>query len=123
MFRLVWFSVGDMIATVVELSSVVVIVAVGNMLRKLHTSDPVCVCVCVHSDMKNAVIGNNKQKANLIVLGAVPRCLSPFTCFPHLLSFPSPQLNLQAQLNGSVDCVCLSPGYCICSSRARPAQS
>jgi len=23
--------------------------------------------------MKNAVIGNNKQKANLIVLGAVPR--------------------------------------------------
>ncbi|KAA8593105.1 hypothetical protein FQN60_018560, partial [Etheostoma spectabile] len=23
-------------------------------------------------DMKNAVIGNNKQKANLIVLGAVP---------------------------------------------------
>uniref|UniRef100_A0A673XQA4 Armadillo repeat-containing protein 8 n=1 Tax=Salmo trutta TaxID=8032 RepID=A0A673XQA4_SALTR len=27
-------------------------------------------------DMKNAVIGNNKQKANLIVLGAVPRYLS-----------------------------------------------
>lgn len=26
--------------------------------------------------MKNAVIGNNKQKANLIVLGAVPRYLS-----------------------------------------------
>uniref|UniRef100_A0AAY4EW91 Armadillo repeat-containing protein 8 n=1 Tax=Denticeps clupeoides TaxID=299321 RepID=A0AAY4EW91_9TELE len=26
-------------------------------------------------DMKNAVIGNNKQKANLIVLGAVPRLL------------------------------------------------
>nr|XP_009923876.1 PREDICTED: armadillo repeat-containing protein 8-like [Haliaeetus albicilla] len=25
--------------------------------------------------MKNAVIGNNKQKANLIVLGAVPRLL------------------------------------------------
>lgn len=27
--------------------------------------------------MKNAVIGNNKQKANLIVLGAVPRCVHP----------------------------------------------
>ncbi|XP_044885305.1 armadillo repeat-containing protein 8 isoform X4 [Mauremys mutica] len=27
-------------------------------------------------DMKNAVIGNNKQKANLIVLGAVPRMVS-----------------------------------------------
>lgn len=26
--------------------------------------------------MKNAVIGNNKQKANLIVLGAVPRSVS-----------------------------------------------
>lgn len=36
----------------------------------------VCVCVCAHSDMKNAVIGNNKQKANLIVLGAVPRYVS-----------------------------------------------
>jgi len=34
--------------------------------------------------MKNAVIGNNKQKANLIVLGAVPRyvlCYSPFHWF------------------------------------------
>lgn len=30
------------------------------------------------SDMKNAVIGNNKQKANLIVLGAVPRFVSSF---------------------------------------------
>lgn len=28
------------------------------------------------SDMKNAVIGNNKQKSNLIVLGAVPRYVS-----------------------------------------------
>lgn len=35
------------------------------------------VFVCLHSDMKNAVIGNNKQKANLIVLGAVPRYESP----------------------------------------------
>lgn len=35
------------------------------------------VFVCFHSDMKNAVIGNNKQKANLIVLGAVPRYESP----------------------------------------------
>lgn len=32
--------------------------------------------VSYFSDMKNAVIGNNKQKANLIVLGAVPRCVS-----------------------------------------------
>lgn len=36
------------------------------------------------SDMKNAVIGNNKQKANLIVLGAVPRystrLLADFLC-------------------------------------------
>ncbi|GAB5576809.1 armadillo repeat-containing protein 8 isoform X2 [Prionailurus iriomotensis] len=29
----------------------------------------------LYQDMKNAVIGNNKQKANLIVLGAVPRLL------------------------------------------------
>ena len=85
--RLVWFSIGDMIATVVELSSVV-IVAVGNMLRKLHTSDSDH--LCVHSDMKNAVIGNNKQKANLIVLGAVPRCLSLFTCFLIFLFLLSP---------------------------------
>lgn len=35
------------------------------------------VFVCFRSDMKNAVIGNNKQKANLIVLGAVPRYESP----------------------------------------------
>lgn len=32
--------------------------------------------MCTCSDMKNAVIGNNKQKANLIVLGAVPRYVS-----------------------------------------------
>lgn len=31
------------------------------------------VCFLIYRDMKNAVIGNNKQKANLIVLGAVPR--------------------------------------------------
>ncbi|XP_025026856.1 armadillo repeat-containing protein 8-like [Python bivittatus] len=31
-------------------------------------------------DMKNAVIGNNKQKANLIVLGAVPRYV---LCYSH----------------------------------------
>lgn len=49
----------------------------------------VCVSVCLHSDMKNAVIGNNKQKANLIVLGAVPR----YVCIP----FPiTPSFSLSA---------------------------
>lgn len=36
----------------------------------------ICVFLSPSSDMKNAVIGNNKQKANLIVLGAVPRYVS-----------------------------------------------
>ncbi len=36
----------------------------------------VIMCMSVLRDMKNAVIGNNKQKANLIVLGAVPRYVS-----------------------------------------------
>lgn len=38
-----------------------------------------CLLICVFdfSDMKNAVIGNNKQKSNLIVLGAVPRYSAP----------------------------------------------
>lgn len=37
--------------------------------------------------MKNAVIGNNKQKANLIVLGAVPRYITvkPSFCSQHAL--------------------------------------
>lgn len=37
--------------------------------------------------MKNAVIGNNKQKANLIVLGAVPRYITvkPSFCSKHAL--------------------------------------
>lgn len=36
-------------------------------------------------DMKNAVIGNNKQKANLIVLGAVPRyvCCQSLFCYSY----------------------------------------
>lgn len=34
-------------------------------------------------DMKNAVIGNNKQKANLIVLGAVPRYVCYHPLFYH----------------------------------------
>lgn len=38
------------------------------------------------SDMKNAVIGNNKQKSNLIVLGAVPRYFSPYSMLLLLLS-------------------------------------
>uniref|UniRef100_W5M9E2 Armadillo repeat-containing protein 8 n=1 Tax=Lepisosteus oculatus TaxID=7918 RepID=W5M9E2_LEPOC len=41
-------------------------------------------------DMKNAVIGNNKQKANLIVLGAVPRLL-------YLLQQPSSSTALRAE--------------------------
>ncbi|KAL4616594.1 armadillo repeat-containing protein 8 isoform X1 [Arapaima gigas] len=41
-------------------------------------------------DMKNAVIGNNKQKANLIVLGAVPRLL-------YLLQQPSSSLELRTE--------------------------
>ncbi|XP_038154410.1 armadillo repeat-containing protein 8 [Cyprinodon tularosa] len=41
-------------------------------------------------DMKNAVIGNNKQKANLIVLGAVPRLL-------YLLQQSSSSLQLRAE--------------------------
>nr|XP_057938795.1 armadillo repeat-containing protein 8 isoform X3 [Doryrhamphus excisus] len=41
-------------------------------------------------DMKNAVIGNNKQKANLIVLGAVPRLL-------YLLQQSSSSLELKTE--------------------------
>uniref|UniRef100_A0A8C9U9U4 Armadillo repeat-containing protein 8 n=1 Tax=Scleropages formosus TaxID=113540 RepID=A0A8C9U9U4_SCLFO len=41
-------------------------------------------------DMKNAVIGNNKQKANLIVLGAVPRLL-------YLLQQPTSSLELRTE--------------------------
>ncbi|XP_017287309.1 armadillo repeat-containing protein 8 [Kryptolebias marmoratus] len=41
-------------------------------------------------DMKNAVIGNNKQKANLIVLGAVPRLL-------YLLQQSSSNLQLRTE--------------------------
>lgn len=41
--------------------------------------------MCTCSDMKNAVIGNNKQKANLIVLGAVPRSVSSVCSRPHCL--------------------------------------
>ncbi|XP_019723257.1 armadillo repeat-containing protein 8 isoform X1 [Hippocampus comes] len=41
-------------------------------------------------DMKNAVIGNNKQKANLIVLGAVPRLL-------YLLQQTSSSLELRTE--------------------------
>ncbi|XP_072253661.1 armadillo repeat-containing protein 8 isoform X2 [Leuresthes tenuis] len=41
-------------------------------------------------DMKNAVIGNNKQKANLIVLGAVPRLL-------YLLQQSSSSLQLRTE--------------------------
>ncbi|XP_051564683.1 armadillo repeat-containing protein 8 isoform X4 [Myxocyprinus asiaticus] len=41
-------------------------------------------------DMKNAVIGNNKQKANLIVLGAVPRLL-------YLLQQSSSSLDLRTE--------------------------
>ncbi|XP_067265893.1 armadillo repeat-containing protein 8 isoform X3 [Chanodichthys erythropterus] len=41
-------------------------------------------------DMKNAVIGNNKQKANLIVLGAVPRLL-------YLLQQSSSSLELRTE--------------------------
>ncbi|XP_066543319.1 armadillo repeat-containing protein 8 isoform X1 [Amia ocellicauda] len=41
-------------------------------------------------DMKNAVIGNNKQKANLIVLGAVPRLL-------YLLQQPSSSAGLRTE--------------------------
>jgi hypothetical protein len=39
-------------------------------------------------DMKNAVIGNNKQKANLIVLGAVPR----YVCCPTYSVIPAESL-------------------------------
>lgn len=41
--------------------------------------------MCTCSDMKNAVIGNNKQKANLIVLGAVPRSVSSVCSQSHCL--------------------------------------
>uniref|UniRef100_A0A8C1Z6L0 Armadillo repeat-containing protein 8 n=1 Tax=Cyprinus carpio TaxID=7962 RepID=A0A8C1Z6L0_CYPCA len=43
-----------------------------------------------NGDMKNAVIGNNKQKANLIVLGAVPRLL-------YLLQQSSSSLELRTE--------------------------
>ncbi|MGH0143785.1 UNVERIFIED_CONTAM: hypothetical protein FKN15_000941 [Acipenser sinensis] len=45
-----------------------------HYVDRLFDPDPQKVLLGV-IDMKNAVIGNNKQKANLIVLGAVPRLL------------------------------------------------
>ncbi|XP_060241429.1 armadillo repeat-containing protein 8 isoform X4 [Meriones unguiculatus] len=45
-----------------------------HYVDRLFDPDPQKVLQGVR-DMKNAVIGNNKQKANLIVLGAVPRLL------------------------------------------------
>ncbi|XP_075793481.1 armadillo repeat-containing protein 8 isoform X3 [Pelodiscus sinensis] len=45
-----------------------------HYVDRLYDPDPQKVLQGV-IDMKNAVIGNNKQKANLIVLGAVPRLL------------------------------------------------
>ncbi|XP_072274729.1 armadillo repeat-containing protein 8 isoform X1 [Pyxicephalus adspersus] len=45
-----------------------------HYVDRLFDPDPQKV-LCGVVDMKNAVIGNNKQKANLIVLGAVPRLL------------------------------------------------
>ncbi|XP_053326702.1 armadillo repeat-containing protein 8 isoform X4 [Spea bombifrons] len=45
-----------------------------HYVDRLFDADPQKVLQGV-VDMKNAVIGNNKQKANLIVLGAVPRLL------------------------------------------------
>ncbi len=52
----------------------------SELLMSFYVIEKVCFapwvisnCTFIDSDMKNAVIGNNKQKANLIVLGAVPR--------------------------------------------------
>lgn len=77
------------------------------------------------SDMKNAVIGNNKQKANLIVLGAVPRYVSaqplpPTISFNLLAIFWTIKNDIQVHLL----CVCsLAAGYSTCSSRAHPVWS
>ena len=57
----------------------------------------VCAHFWFHSDMKNAVIGNNKQKANLIVLGAVPRFVSARLFSSYLLSFCSTLSDLTRQ--------------------------
>lgn len=48
-----------------------------NLFCSYYSHLSLCLYVFDFSDMKNAVIGNNKQKSNLIVLGAVPRYSSP----------------------------------------------
>lgn len=65
-------------------------------------------CICLNvSDMKNAVIGNNKQKTNLIVLGAVPRSVPT-----HILSFPLfPTFCDYSKWYQSPLTVCLFTGY------------
>uniref|UniRef100_A0A673IG24 Armadillo repeat-containing protein 8 n=1 Tax=Sinocyclocheilus rhinocerous TaxID=307959 RepID=A0A673IG24_9TELE len=60
-----------------------------HYVDRLFDADPQNVLQGV-IDMKNAVIGNNKQKANLIVLGAVPRLL-------YLLQQSSSSLELRTE--------------------------
>uniref|UniRef100_A0A1A8GQK1 Armadillo repeat-containing protein 8 n=1 Tax=Nothobranchius korthausae TaxID=1143690 RepID=A0A1A8GQK1_9TELE len=60
-----------------------------HYVDRLFDPDPLKVLQGV-IDMKNAVIGNNKQKANLIVLGAVPRLL-------YLLQQSSSSLQLRTE--------------------------
>uniref|UniRef100_A0A1A8KE77 Armadillo repeat-containing protein 8 n=1 Tax=Nothobranchius kuhntae TaxID=321403 RepID=A0A1A8KE77_NOTKU len=60
-----------------------------HYVDRLFDPDPLKVLQGV-IDMKNAVIGNNKQKANLIVLGAVPRLL-------YLLQQSSSSLQLRSE--------------------------
>ncbi|KAF7215241.1 armadillo repeat-containing protein 8 isoform X1 [Nothobranchius furzeri] len=60
-----------------------------HYVDRLFDPDPLKVLQGV-IDMKNAVIGNNKQKANLIVLGAVPRLL-------YLLQQSSSSLRLRSE--------------------------
>ncbi|KAM7064194.1 armadillo repeat-containing protein 8 isoform 4-T4 [Molossus nigricans] len=65
---------GFLLSTVSELPSQEVTASSRHYVDRLFDPDPQKVLQGV-IDMKNAVIGNNKQKANLIVLGAVPRLL------------------------------------------------
>uniref|UniRef100_A0A4W4GS31 Armadillo repeat-containing protein 8 n=1 Tax=Electrophorus electricus TaxID=8005 RepID=A0A4W4GS31_ELEEL len=64
--QLIWVLLSDTMQEVTATSR--------HYVDRLFDPDPQKVLQGV-IDMKNAVIGNNKQKANLIVLGAVPRLL------------------------------------------------
>uniref|UniRef100_A0A8C1ABU1 Armadillo repeat-containing protein 8 n=1 Tax=Cyprinus carpio carpio TaxID=630221 RepID=A0A8C1ABU1_CYPCA len=82
--RLCWYSETPFILHEIEVTA-----TSRHYVDRLFDPDPQNVLQGV-IDMKNAVIGNNKQKANLIVLGAVPRLL-------YLLQQSSSSLELRTE--------------------------